>query len=106
MLEYGQEVQDILGLPDRLQPDDFGYWDDYIGGEYAVPTADSARAIKLAAETEALILDPVYTGKALAGLMDHIHQGLVGSDDTVVFVHTGGLPNLFASTFRESLASQ
>ena len=38
--------------------------------------------------------------------MDHIRQGLVGSDDTVVFVHTGGLPNLFASTFRESLASQ
>ena len=104
MLEYGQEVQDILGLPDCLQPDDFGYWDEYIGGEYAVSTPDSARAIKLAAETEALILDPVYTGKALAGLMDHIDQGLVDSSDTVVFVHTGGLPNLFASTFRESLS--
>ena len=106
MLEYGQEVRDILGLPDGLQPGDFEYWDGYIGGAYATPTAESARAIKLAAETEALILDPVYTGKALAGLMDHIKQGIVGPDDTVVFVHTGGLPNLFASTFRESLASQ
>ena len=106
MLEYGQEVRDILNLPDGLQPGDFEYWDDYIGGAYATPTSESAKAIKLAAETEALILDPVYTGKALAGLMDHINQGIVGPDDTVVFIHTGGLPNLFASTFRESLASQ
>ncbi len=105
MLEYGEEVGDILGLPDGLQPGDFEYWDNYIGGEYATPTAESARAIKLAAETEALILDPVYTGKALAGLMDHIRQGIVGPDDTVVFIHTGGLPNLFASTFRESLTN-
>ena len=104
MLEYGQEVRDILGLPDGLQPGDFQHWDDYIGGEYAAPTTESAQAIKLAAQTEALILDPVYTGKALAGLMDHIREGLVGPDDTVVFIHTGGLPNLFASTFRESLA--
>ena len=104
MLEYGQEVRDILSLPDGLQPGDFEYWDNYIGGEYAVPTAESARAIKLAAETEALILDPVYTGKALAGLMDHIQQGIVRPDDTVVFIHTGGLPNLFASTFREPLS--
>ena len=104
MVEYSQEVQQILGLPDCLQPGDFDFWEDYIGTEYAVPTSEGVAAMKLAAQTEALILDPVYTGKALAGLMDHIRQGKVKADDTVVFIHTGGLPNLFASTFREALS--
>ena len=104
MLEYGQEVQDILGLPDNLQAEDFDYWDGYIGEGYALPTAESAQAIRLAARTEALVLDPVYTGKALAGLMDHVRRGEVRANDTVVFIHTGGLPNLFASAYREALA--
>ena len=47
-------------------------------------------------ETEGIILDPVYSGKAMAGLIDHVRRGKVGADETVVFVHTGGMPALFA----------
>jgi len=52
--------------------------------------------MRLAARTEGLILDPIYSGKAMAGLIDHARRGLLGSESTVVFVHTGGLPALFA----------
>jgi len=43
-----------------------------------------------------LVLDPVYTGKAMAGLIDFIRKGLIGKDETIVFLHTGGLPAIFA----------
>ncbi|HEY3187345.1 MAG TPA: hypothetical protein VGJ70_07710, partial [Solirubrobacteraceae bacterium] len=53
-------------------------------------------AIKLAARTDALFMDPVYTGKAFSGLVGEIRKGRLTRDDTVVFVHTGGLPIIFA----------
>ena len=53
-------------------------------------------AVELTARTEGILLDPVYTGKAMAGMIDLIQKGYFDKDDTVVFVHTGGLPLLFA----------
>ena len=50
-------------------------------------------------------LEGIYTGKAMAGLIDHVRQGRLRPDDTVVFVHTGGLPNLFMGAFQGELAS-
>ena len=55
-------------------------------------------AIRLAAEREALIVDPVYSGKALAGLIGLVRRGAFGEGENVVFVHTGGTPALFAYT--------
>ncbi len=52
--------------------------------------------MQLLARTEAVILDPVYSSKAMAGLIDHVRQGRIGPDETVVFLHTGGTPALFA----------
>ena len=52
--------------------------------------------MRLAAVTEGLILDPIYTGKAMAGVIDHARRGVIGKSSTVVFVHTGGLPAMFA----------
>ena len=54
-------------------------------------------AMALAARTESIILDPTYTGKAMAGLIDHIRTGRIGPDETVVFIHTGGTPIVFES---------
>jgi D-cysteine desulfhydrase len=53
------------------------------------------RAIKLLAETEGIMSDPVYVGKGLAGLIDHIETGKLGKRDTVIYLHTGGSPLLF-----------
>ena len=67
-----------------------------MGPRYGIVTPECREAVRLAASTEGLILDPVYTGKAMAGLIAHIRAGRIGKDRTVVFVHTGGMPALFA----------
>ncbi len=71
-------------------------FDDYSGAGYAIPTSAAQDAIQLASQREGLLLDPVYTGKAMAGLFDLAHRGLLNGD--VVFLHTGGTPALFAYT--------
>jgi len=86
----------LLGLPLTLAEGDFVVHDEYVGPGYAIPTDASNEAIRLCAQTEGLIVDPVYTAKAVAGLIDHIRTGRIARDATVVFLHTGGQPALFA----------
>ncbi len=81
----------------RLEPEhDIVVYDEYVGPGYALATPEMVEAVELAARLEGLILDPVYTGKAMAGLIDLVRRGTFRSDDVVVFVHTGGIPGLFA----------
>ena len=70
--------------------------DRFVGDGYGVPTADSSEAIDLAARTEAIFLDPVYTAKAMAGLIAYVRQQRFTNRQTVVFWHTGGQVGLFA----------
>jgi D-cysteine desulfhydrase family pyridoxal phosphate-dependent enzyme len=72
--------------------------DAFFGRGYGVPTPEMLRAVTLFARTEGLLLDPVYTGKAAAALIDWIERGKMAQDQNVVFVHTGGAPGLFAYT--------
>jgi 1-aminocyclopropane-1-carboxylate deaminase/D-cysteine desulfhydrase-like pyridoxal-dependent ACC family enzyme len=87
---------ELLGLPMPLTEDDLDIHDEYVGPGYGQVTAAGVEAIRLAARTEGLVLDPVYTGKALAGLIGEIRRGTIRPDQTVVFVHTGGIPITFA----------
>ncbi len=75
-------------------------FDQYIGEKYGVPSKGGNEAICLLAQTEGILVDPIYTGKALAGLIDHARQGLL-KEKHVLFWHTGGTPALF--THHESL---
>jgi L-cysteate sulfo-lyase len=75
--------------------------DDWVGPGYAEPSEEMRDAVKLAARTEGLVLDPVYTGKAMAGLIGLIAAGEFGREHNVVFLHTGGAPGLFG--YPESL---
>ena len=77
--------------------------DDYVGRGYGMPTAGTLEAIRLAALHEGLLLDPVYTGKAMAGLIDLCRKGFFAKDQNVVFLHTGGAAALFA--YERELAS-
>jgi len=77
--------------------------DNYTGGGYAVMGEAEIEAIRLFAQKEALLLDPVYTGRAAAGLIDLIRKGFFDTSDTVLFWHTGGGPALFASRYQEKL---
>ena len=86
----------LLGVALELAPEEINCSEDYIGPRYGVVTAESREALKLVAQTEGIFLDPVYTSKAMAGLIDHIRKGQIGQGENVVFVHTGGTPALFA----------
>lgn len=70
--------------------------DGYVGPGYGMATELSRRALEFAARTEGLILDPVYTAKAFGGLIGEIEAGRIERKDLIVFVHTGGMPALFA----------
>jgi len=77
--------------------------DAYIGGGYGVMDKPEIEAIKLFAEQEALLLDPVYTGRAAAGMIDLIRQGFFAPTETVLFWHTGGGPALFSKKYQAQL---
>jgi D-cysteine desulfhydrase/L-cysteate sulfo-lyase len=96
-------AQEVLDLPALMTADDFAVYDEYVGDRYGQATEATTEAIRLAARTEGIFLDPVYTGKALSGLIGEIRKGNVGKDETVVFVHTGGTPIIFA--YDEILAN-
>lgn len=100
-LAGAREAAKTLGFAVQITEADVETYDDYVGTAYGLPSPAGMAAIELAARTEGLLLDPVYTGKAMAGLIDHVKQGKVGKESTIVFVHTGGLPALFA--FKDEL---
>jgi 1-aminocyclopropane-1-carboxylate deaminase/D-cysteine desulfhydrase-like pyridoxal-dependent ACC family enzyme len=95
-LKGARDAAHALGWEVELSEDDVESYDDYVETAYGLPSPSGLAAIELAARTEGLLLDPIYSGKAMAGLIDHARRGLLGPESTVAFVHTGGLPALFA----------
>ncbi|MEX2943887.1 D-cysteine desulfhydrase [Serratia fonticola] len=79
---------------DELAP--ITLWDDYFAPQYGMPNDEGMAAVKLLAQQEGVLLDPVYTGKAMAGLIDGISQKRFRDEGPILFVHTGGAPALFA----------
>jgi 1-aminocyclopropane-1-carboxylate deaminase/D-cysteine desulfhydrase-like pyridoxal-dependent ACC family enzyme len=90
---------EILAIPTRVELDDLITDDGFIGEGYGIPTAECLEAIALLARTEGILVDPCYTGKALAGLVAHVRSGELTPDETVVFLHTGGAPGMFTAEF-------
>jgi D-cysteine desulfhydrase family pyridoxal phosphate-dependent enzyme len=93
--EMAAEAGKLVGLDLKVPMTNYKIFYDYVGQGYSIPTPSGIEAIKLVAGTEALLLDPVYTGKAMAGLVDLIRKGYFTKKDTVIFVHTGGTPGIF-----------
>ena len=102
VLDLANRTAAELGLGCEVTPAQVRVDDGYIGPGYARLTPQGAEAIRLLAQTEGIILDPVYTGKAMACLIDHVRRGVIGPDEAVLFLHTGGAAGLFA--FAEELA--
>jgi L-cysteate sulfo-lyase len=98
-----RETAELAGLEDADLDERIVVKDDYLGGGYGEPTEAMLEAVTLAARLEGLLVDPVYTGKTLSGLIDLVRQGLFEKSDNVVFWHTGGTPALFA--YREAFES-
>jgi D-cysteine desulfhydrase/L-cysteate sulfo-lyase len=89
------ETAKMLGLDVRLGSDDITSCDRFVGAGYGTPSEAGNEAVRLFARTEGIVLDPVYTGKAAAGMIAHIREGRFRKDEVVVFVHTGGAPAVF-----------
>lgn len=92
-----------LGMDLNCKPEDINVNTEYFGEGYAVPTEGMVEAIKLVARTEGILLDPIYTGKGMAGLIDLIRKGVYTKDEKILFWHTGGTPSLFTPRYRNLL---
>ena len=90
------EAATRLGINLSVNPSEIINLGDYVGEGYGKLTPEAVEAIKLVARTEGILLDPVYSGKAMAALIDRIHKKAIERDETVLFLHTGGFPALFA----------
>jgi D-cysteine desulfhydrase family pyridoxal phosphate-dependent enzyme len=88
---------ELLGISQRFSATDITIDGAFIGAAYGVPTEEGIEAIRLLARTEAVFLDPVYSGKAMAALISHARDGQLNPNEAVVFLHTGGGPSLFAT---------
>ncbi len=95
---------DLLGADATIAAAEFFTDQTQIGDGYGLPTAAALEALVLVARSEALVLDPTYTAKAMAGLVADVRSGSIDPGDTVVFLHTGGSPAVFTAGARERLA--
>jgi len=98
-----KETAEKLGVTSGVAREDFVCFDQYVGPGYSLPTDSMVEAVKLFAKTEAILLEPVYSGKAAAGLVDLVRKGHFPKGSNVLFLHTGGSPALYAymDTFRQ-----
>ena len=101
VVTWSNNALNHLGFSERLDWSEVEQLDKYIGPGYAIPGEDCIEAIRMVAELEGILLDPVYTGKVMAAVIDYARNGKFNEQDTVLFIHTGGLPELF--DFAEEL---
>jgi D-cysteine desulfhydrase family pyridoxal phosphate-dependent enzyme len=97
------EMSDHVGAHINFSPDDILASDKYCQSGYGVLTDAEREAVKLFARCEGLLLDPVYTGRAAAGLIDMVRTGLFKRSETILFWHTGGSPALFADKYAAEI---
>ncbi|MGZ9164612.1 MAG: D-cysteine desulfhydrase family protein [Anaerolineales bacterium] len=101
--ELASGASEKLGKRIDFTGDDVLANDEYCKAGYGVLTDAEREAVKLFAEMEGLLLDPVYTGRAAAGMIDLIRKGFFKNDETILFWHTGGQPALFAEKYANKI---
>jgi D-cysteine desulfhydrase len=101
--KLAKETAAKLGVKKEIPRDSVVCFDQYVGPGYSIPTDSMVEAVKLFAQTEAILLDPVYSGKTAAGLVDRVRKGHFAPGTNVLFLHTGGSPALYAymDSFRK-----
>ena len=84
-----------VGINSEIPRDAVLCFGDYVGPGYSLPTPAMAEAVRMLARLEGILMDPVYTGKAMAGFIDLVRNGFFSPEENVLFVHTGGSPALY-----------
>ena len=98
IMKKAQDAAALLGVESALSSEQVIVDDRWIGPAYGVLTPECMEAMRLAARTEGIVVDPVYSGKGLSGLIGWVREGKFLPSDEVVFIHTGGTPAIFAMT--------
>ena len=96
MFDRCREIGELLGIENPVYEDDISLFDDVLAPGYGQLSQHVAEAILMMARLEGAVLDPVYTGKVFAGLIDLCRRHIIPSGERVVFWHTSGAPGLFA----------
>ena len=96
LVDLANAASKLAGADREVPAEAIRVRDEFVGPGYSLPTAEMTDAIQLFARTEGVLLDPVYTGKAAAGLIALAREGAFAPDSNVIFVHTGGSPALYA----------
>jgi 1-aminocyclopropane-1-carboxylate deaminase/D-cysteine desulfhydrase-like pyridoxal-dependent ACC family enzyme len=104
LAEVANQTAALLGLPQRLTPEEIDIREDYVGPEYGAVTPAGREALDLLARTEGILIDPAYTSKAMAGLIDDVRCQRIEPGKPLVFLHTGGTPAVFA--YRDELIAK
>lgn len=94
--KLANQTLDLIGVEQRVPAEKVVAFDDYVGPGYSLPTDAMVEAVKLLARTESILLDPVYSGKAMSGLIDLVRKGYFKEGSNILFLHTGGSPALYA----------
>jgi D-cysteine desulfhydrase len=90
-----QKTAARVGVKSEIPRDAVVCFGDYVGPGYSLPTPEMKEAVQMLARIEGILMDPVYTGKTMAGMIDLIRKGYFSKDENVLFVHTGGSPALY-----------
>lgn len=94
--KLANQTLDLIGVEQRIPAEKVVAFDDYVGPGYSLPTDAMVEAVKLLARTESILLDPVYSGKAMSGLIDLVKKDYFKKGSNILFLHTGGSPALYA----------
>jgi L-cysteate sulfo-lyase len=100
VFRLAEKTAEHMGIPGVVKREDIVANCDYVGEGYGIPTESGIEAIELFARHESILLDPVYSAKGAAGLIDLIRKGEFGKDENIVFLHTGGSQALYG--YREA----
>ena len=93
--ELVKQTATHVGVNSAIPRDAVLCFGDYVGPGYSLPTSQMAEAVRMLARLEGILMDPVYTGKTMAGFIDLIRKGFFSKEENVLFVHTGGSPALY-----------
>jgi 1-aminocyclopropane-1-carboxylate deaminase len=100
--KIARNTAELIGLRRELRDDEITLLEGWAGDYYGIPVASTLEAIRLTGRLEGMIIDPVYEGKSMAGLIDLVSSGEIGRDSTVLYAHLGGQPalNAYSALFR------
>ncbi|MEE9536165.1 MAG: D-cysteine desulfhydrase [Desulfobacterales bacterium] len=93
--ELVKQTADHVGVNSDISAEAVRCFDEYVGPGYSLPTPEMAEAVRMLAGLEGVLMDPVYTGKAMAGLIDLVRKGIFDKKENILFIHTGGSPALY-----------